>query len=385
MPQLGSVDLVSEWLEALGRSEFAAIVGVALLLLVAGVPIVPGRRAWPPVLGVLVGLAVGAFTLEAFLDGKGLVSRDSDISKHLKAGLETIRHNVRKPKKNLLIVGGGSYVAYGLDPNELEDRLRRRGYEAEVVHLAEPGANHFERRQLYRDLLDHPSSRLRDTPDGTRVVLLEEVQLQYDTEPVVQIGRNLGTARLSYYMTPRAAREALWALHFGGGKDQEAVDYLEWKVVRHALVRTFNVGAVDRLTRLERVKARDGFVPFRAAPFKFKGVGAARAATTGPLPEFEYPWLWEIREPGIEWAFDGHLDQWVYFAVPPTNARYVKHSRVFCQKTDKHCVPLDDPELYDGLKGRKFWHDGGHLSKAGARVFTRWLADELAQSGALRQ
>jgi hypothetical protein len=375
----------AEWFEGFAGGELAAVFGTVLLVLIAWVPVTPERRGWLPILGFVVGLGAGAWAVERWIQGEGLVPKGSDVSRHLEAGLDRIRENVKDPWQNLVLVGGGSYVSYGVNPGLLEQQLTRRGYQARVVHLAEPGANHLERRRLYWDLVHHPSSVLHETPKKTRVVLLEEVQRQYDREPMTQMGKNLDTARLTYYLTPGAAFDAFRAVYFGGGEVDEDVEHLEWNVVRTAMIRGFNAGAVDRLTHFDHIKARHGYTPARAGRFRFPGVRAARKATRERVGRLHLSWLDDIREPGIEDAFDGEIDRWVYFAVPTTHASYVKHSRAFCRTTKKTCIALDDPKLYQRLSKARYWHNAGHLSYQGAAVYTKWLAARLAESGVLKK
>ena len=79
------------------------------------------------------------------------------------------------------------------------------------------------------------------------------------------------------------------------------------------------------------------------------------------------------------------IDQWVYFALPSTVRSSVRWAQDFCAITHDTCIVPDDAELLHRLDHTRMWYDAGHLSKRGAQIYTKWLAHQLAASGALKK
>jgi hypothetical protein len=385
-----------EWFGEFRRVELAALAGVGLLLLLSLTAVPRSREPLPGgetprwralwVVGLFaLGTAVGVMLVERAVRGAGLVPRTSEMSARLKYGLNEIHKSAAKPVDNLVFIGGGSHVAYGVDTKVLGAGLRKRGYSVRVVQLGARGANHFERRQLYLDLVNHPMSELADVSAQTRVMLMEEVQLNYDLHPLAQVDGNLASSRVYHYMTPRTGIEALRALYWGGGEERSLATP-EWELLSHVMVHSFHAGGVDRLMSLDGAPSREGYKPFGSRRFEFRGTQrAAKATTQKVLERHDLPWLEQIREPGVKAAFGERLDGWVYFTVATTYADYVEHNRQFCAATEEACIPLDDPALFRGLNKRADWHDPGHLSSKGAKKYSRWLAGRLAETGVLQK
>ena len=81
-------------------------------------------------------------------------------------------------------------------------------------------------------------------------------------------------------------------------------------------------------------------------------------------------------------AWQGYLDELVYFGVPSTAEEQMSHISGFCAATQAKCI-APDAELLGELDNKAYWRNAGHVSFRGAKIYSRWLARALAKSGAL--
>jgi len=267
-------------------------------------------------------------------------------------------------------------VQKGVDAKLLERELARLGYAVRTVRLAVPASNHFERYELQRDLL----TELGPTPHpGQRWIMLAEVQLNYDIQPLAQFHGNRDTTRALHYLTPSNTFYAFSA-HRDPSLDPP---YFEgswrWDVLRHTLINGFNVGVTDRVMPLDDVRAESGSLP--RSRERYRGRLDLKPLTDEivyPTPDRKSPpWLKRIRERRLLRLWGSRLDELVYFALPSTQLEQLKHTRAFCNSTRRTCIAPLDVGLLDELDSRKSWLDAGHLSPKGAREYTLWLAARL--------
>jgi hypothetical protein len=254
----------------------------------------------------------------------------------------------------------------------LSRELRALGHSVDVIDLALNASNHFERFRMYEDLTRGASA----APPGQRWIYLAEVQLGYDRSPVAQLERNHDSARAYYYLSAANAFHAARALR---SANIDAVDIrgMDWLLVRHALIHTFNVGLGARL--VPAVEAEPPVRPQRSSRrrrgFRFDRTPLLNEARTpgpaSPLPE----WLFDVRERREKELWSRYGAGWVYFGVPSTAPEQLRHIRSFCAATEELCIAPDLP-LLERL-GATSWHDAGHMSAVGAKAYSAWLAREL--------
>jgi hypothetical protein len=356
-----------------------AIAAALLMLLVASLPAPREGRLGAGLLVLLLTVLGGAALIKEVLARTSYVST-SPTSEVLKYALGEL---AAASEPNVLLVDGGSYVQRGLDAKLLEHELAQLGYRTRVVRLSLTGANHFERLQLYEDLTARLPHRVNH---GQRWVFMIEVQQGYDVQPLAQFEGNQDTSRAYHYLTPRNAWFAL-AAHHGGGSTLPLDWRGHWAVGRHAMINAFNVGLVERLTTLDEVTpARPKISNQRGRRFDFEGMSAwvaeaGRTAQASSLP----PWLLPVRDRRLRAVWTPYIDEWVYFALPSTAVEQLEHARSFCLQTESPCIAPDDVALLRGLDDKQFWFDAGHLSAKGARVYTHWLAEQLAKRGVLEK
>jgi hypothetical protein len=347
------------------------------MLLAASLPAPREGRLGPGLLVLLLTVLGGAALVKLVLARTNYVS-SAPTSQLLKYALAEI---AAAKEPNLLLVDGGSYVQRGLDGELLERELDKLGYRARVVRLSLTGANHFERLQFYEDLTARLPPRANH---AQRWVFMIEVQEGYDVQPLAQFEGNQDTARAYHYLTPSNGWFALAADHSGG--DTLSLDWRgQLAVLRHVLINAFNVGLVERLTKLDDILPKPPKMSReRRRRFDFAGMSSLVAeAGRAPQPGSLAPWLMPIRDRRLRAAWKPYIDEWVYFALPSTALAQLDHARAFCLQTNDPCIAPDDAALLGSLDDAQLWFDAGHLSTPGSHVYTRWLAEQIAKRGVL--
>jgi hypothetical protein len=153
-------------------------------------------------------------------------------------------------------------------------------------------------------------------------------------------------------------------------------------VVRHALVNAFNAGVVSRLVPEEEIKPVTGLAGRGQPRFDYDFQALLRELQEPgpaiPIP----PWVFEIREPREQAIWRTFDARWIYYGVPSTRPDQLRYIRSFCAVTKAPCVRPDE-RLIRELERPTHWRNAGHLNRNGAKIYSRWLAEELARLGVL--
>jgi hypothetical protein len=340
-----------------------------LLVLVGSLPAAKKRLSWLSWPVLLLALGGGAWAVRTWLSQSNWVSPGTSAT--LKYGLRQLG---RADEKNVLIIDGGSYAQRGIDPVLLSRLLNNGGYSVRVVTLAMSAANHFERYQLYRDLV----ARLAPKTDARqRWVLLAEVQMHYDTQPLAQVSHNPDSVRNLHYLTPANTYYALVAQQ-DPNLARPSEDAWRWDLLRQTSINALNVGVRDRLVALDDAKVakvglrRSGRF---SGDFDMQGV---MEEMDSPSPLHKPPrWTRRIREKRLLEVWGNRLDELVYFSVPSTRRQQLEYGKNFCDATRRPCIAPRDRKLLRSLRSPRYWKDVGHLNSAGAQRYTEWLAGRV--------
>lgn len=354
-----------------------AVWALPVLVFVGALPAAKKRLSWLSWPVLLLALAVGAGAVKAWLSRSDWIS--SGTSATLKYGL---KHLQIADEKNVLIIDGGSYAQRGIDPVLLTKLLKKGGYSVRVVTLAMSAANHFERHQLYRDLV----SRLPPKADPKqRWVMMAEVQMQYDTQPLAQVARNHDTTRNLHYLTPTNTYYALLAQR-DPSLEPPSLEPWRWDLFRQTAINALNVGVSDRLVELEGAKvAKVGLRRSRGFSGEFDMEGVMEEVSS-PSPLRKPPrWTRRIRERRLLETWGSRLDELVYFSVPSTRREQLEYGTNFCEVTRRPCIAPHDSKLLRRLKARRYWKDVGHMNSMGAQRYTEWLAARVLALRVLRK
>lgn len=356
------------------------LLAALLLVLVASLPApaLATPRAWLRVLvcgGSL--LLTSGLVWQAFDRGHVLVDEfPYRIMRYAAGELRAAR------EPNVVVIDGGSYVLNGVDSATISAELAQLGYQARVVRLAVSAANHFERYRMQEELVQ----RLRGPANARqRWIYLAEVQAGYDRIALSQFDSNQDSKRLYQYTTIDNSWNAYRALQTPGVELPLHGAY-RWSLFRHTLINAFSVGATSRYAPEDSVELGGGDVTeMRLNRLHFGGlkdqIKLARKAEREPDM---LPWLKDIRERRLRNLWRGYLTHYVYFGLPTTKIAQLRHVRSFCAATTYPCI-APDAELLGDLDDRKYWRDVGHMRKPGAKIYSRWLAQQLASSGVLQK
>ncbi len=347
-----------------------------LLVLVGSLPTAGGRSARWGALVYLVALLGGVTELNHVLNGSQALP-STEASKVVKYAVAELS---RAREKNVLLIDGGSLADHAIDSVVLDRELTRLGYSTHTVRLTLSGANHFERYRLQQDVERRFAGKRRPKQ---RWLYLAEIQWMYDVKPLATFYRNEGTLRSYHYLTPENAVFATLAMRSPNVTPTEA--WLE-PLLRHALINGFNVGVGSRLVSMDEIEASNGRTKRdRRHHPAFLGLSEQLSALVQPAgPSVDLPWLFSIRERRERHLWKPYVDTFVYFGVPAPQPNQLAHERGFCTSTQRPCIAPDKP-LLEALDRATVWRDRAHMNVLGSDVYSRWLAQKLADSGYLRK
>jgi hypothetical protein len=357
--------------------------GSALLIAVAALPTKVAMRVGTCAVLIAAWVTIGVLVVRDVPARSGYMPR-TDPARVIKQGTRALAKAINKPKSNLIVVEGGSYAARAINTSLLQKELRKLGYRADLVQLTMAAANHFERHTVFSDLLN--ASKLEELEEHPNVVLMAEVQVNYDAQPLDQLQENQDTYRAFHYLSPANAAYALWSLWVGGGT-RANLERPVWTVVRHALVNAFNVGLVERVRPASKIRSMQGYVGGGIkGKYRFTGLAPVRKQASGPLAEIEKrPWIFTVRQARMQKLWGTRLDRWVYYGVPSTNSKQMIWTRSVCAETTLPCIAPSDSELLGALDAKENWRDAGHLTSRGSHLYTKWLAKQLVGTGTLEK
>jgi hypothetical protein len=353
-----------------------------LLVLVGSLPSAPalvGRAARWRVPSLLVAILAGMLLLSLAIRHSPVLhdSLPSRVIRYAAKELELAQ------EPNVLVVDGGSYVVRAVDTEVLEATLSELGYRVRAIRFAAGAANHFERYHMQL----HALRRSQREPDPRqRWIYLTEAQLGYDREPLAQFEENQDTYRAYQYLWPENGWYAARAVSQPDSTPPLSGAW-RWPLFRHALINATNTGAFQRLAPEAAVGVHDGLVSEeRQRRFKFSGMEPVLEAARQRRAKARVPsWLSQVREPRSRALWQPRLDELVYFGVPTTKPAQMTYVRAFCRSTRAKCLVPSDEGLLGQLDRRAAWRDATHLSRAGAQVYSAWLARALAEAGVLQK
>lgn len=359
-------------------STSTLIVALCLLVIVGSLPALPavsGLRARIAPLFTLLAILAAAAGIWLMLERPGTLL-DQFPGRIVRYGAEEL--NAAK-EPTVLIIDGGSYVINGVDCNDLMKELRKLGYKVRALRLASGAANHFERFRMQQRVV----KRLRSKNPKQRWVFLAEVQHGYDSAPLAQFTENPSTDRAYDYSTLANAWYATTALRT---PNVTVPPEWRWSLFRSTLINSFNAGALLRLSDEDTVDVGGGRVAARKrSKVKIRdGVKQQIAMLDAPPKSDTYPWIEDIRERRIRRLWKPYLSDFVYFGLPSSWPEQLAYIRKFCSTTRDPCIAPADAQLLSDLDDAEKWRDRSHMSKKGATIYTRWLAQELVRRGIVK-
>ncbi len=293
------------------------------------------------------------------------------------------------PTANIILIEGGSYTSRGLNRKLLQKILISEGYSATVVQFSMPGANHLERYHVLRRFISELSKEEKSTISESNLIIMNEIQLGYDINPLAGFERNEFSDRTYAYLFPR---NALLAWKVLSENKTSASNGISFRVLlNHSIVNVFNIGLIRRVVHSAGLKRVDGFQPLEATNKKYIFTGLAERAIffkkKPSLPFYSHKWLTLFREKNFYSLFESmEAKHFIFFSVACVHSSYQQYANSFCvhaHADKKKCLDATDPSLLYALDQSELWHDGGHLTRKGSDVYTNWFAGRLIESGVL--
>lgn len=365
--------------------KFIAL-ALLLLLLVAWAR-VGGRDRGPRLLlASTLGLLLGAGTIKVLLGANGYLPNTGAL--RLLSSVERQMHEaLADPSvERILLLEGSSYSARGVDGPLLAKLMSRDGPRTAMVQVSLDGANHFERSWVLGNALRSLDPAEKARLQSVDLVLLSEIQHQYDIDPFNGFERNLHTNRTFSYMSPVNAWAGLRAVHSVGAEAPLSAWALLPSVLSHAAINAFSIGMAYRSTKLEDVSPRNGYNPLHKRKKRFRYHGDMKPVIarveelnrTGVEPRPRLAWLAGIKEARFRGLLDGAIDEVVHYAVPSTDPNDLEYVSGFCAApSPEPCIGYADPALLKRLDRRADWNDRRHMRVGGARKYTEWFAGRL--------
>ncbi|MEM1036174.1 MAG: hypothetical protein AAGI14_05385 [Pseudomonadota bacterium] len=343
----------------------------------AGVALIGAHVLRLPVAGGRIG-AIGAFLgglLLAVFAVKGIaavsdIGRTTDFDKMVNAAVAEARQDDRP----LIVFTGASYSRNALDPERLTIALNEAGYGYRAINLSIEAASVIERDAHLQQFMEQ-SGRVPE-------IVFVEVAQAFDYRVAFIFGNSKFNARAIEQFDLRTS--AWTGLGLAGGACGTKTDCIKDTgfLGLHAALNFFNVGLIGRGERAEdagTLQSYDAqFEPRRESD-------PALAAEILPVKEMPVPqWIRSYR--GI--LRDALIERGVrtvgYYQPPVLAPEQRMYAQSLCEfeLAGQACLHPNDPDLLEPLN-RPLWLDPGHLLDDGAEIYTRWLADELIESGVL--
>jgi len=331
------------------------------------------------IVGLLAFVALRAIVPERF------VFPDSEVSRRVRA---QVRHLLRSKDwrdRPIIILEGSSLTQFGVDGEELERGLAKRGLDATVLQFSLSGANHLERLHMLDVFLGELSPEQRESFRKARVLLLGEVSDSYDENPLFLFEKEAYTGRSLVYLGPSNALAA-WRAYRLRGERPWAVF---WPLVEHAALNEFCVGVFSDMRPPDRKKRAASFFALTGTKGKFDYAKTIAAYDSDPETEAG-PEAFPGRLPYPQWVSyyelsHGRLGDFVdhmgFFALPSLEAGRRLYQTAFAAHLPPHTAMIGPPArtIMERLRGPGYWFDGVHPQGEGAKIFTGWLADEIVE------
>jgi hypothetical protein len=282
-----------------------------------------------------------------------------------------------RPGQPVLLVIGSSFTFHGIDAAQLEAELMARGQSYHVLKFASGGLSNLERLRFLKEVR-------RRSPEFRPAVLMMEVSIYYDKQPLRPLENNLFSPRMVDMMDWETAGRALrwvWAT-----SSLHAAERLRKtvRIAQHLGAHYVSIGTAFRFTRYRRIP----IIPtpdltFSAPEPGFSDEELRRALDRAELILMEGEAVeveeWANRQYDAIIALLGREAQIGYYALPNLLDRELAYAWSFCRQEDRSsaCI-IPDRNLLNALRERSMWIDISHLFGQGTRTTTSWFAAQIA-------
>lgn len=315
------------------------------------------------------GLLVAAFAIKGLAAATD-IGRTTDFDRITNAAVA----EATQDDAPLLVFTGASYSRNALDPERLMIVLRERGYQLRVINLSIEAASIMERDAHLKQFI----SQSGRTPE----LVFVEVAQAFDYKAAFMFGNSKFNARaIEQFDIPTSLRTAKGLAEGACGGTTDCIKDAGFLSL-HAALNFFNVGLIGRGEHAENAGILTSYDPqyeprVESTP---SAVSEIQAVSEQPVPN----WVSGYRTAMRERLLSQGVKSVGYYQPPvqPANQRMYVGSLCEVELPDHVCIDVDDPALLSQLNA-DVWFDRDHLLDDGAAIYTKWLANELIESGVL--
>lgn len=345
-----------------------AFAGIALIgAHVLRLPVAGGRLG--AIGAFLGGLLLAVFAVKS-IAATSDIGRTTDFDRIVNAAVaEAIQDD-----RPLIVFTGASYSRNALDPERLTIALNEAGYRYRAINLSIEAASVIERDAHLQQFMKL-SGRVPD-------IVFVEVAQSFDHRAAFMFGNSKFNARAIEQFDLRTS--AWTGLGLAGGACGGTVECVKDTgfLGVHAALNFFNVGLIGRGEHA----ANAGVLQSYDAQFDVRSESNPSEATEiltveeMPAPQWVRSYRGIMREALVERG----VRTVGYYQPPVLSAEERMYAQSLCEfeLAEQTCLHANDADLLEPLNA-PLWLDSGHLLDDGAAIYTRWLADELIESGIL--
>lgn len=358
------------------------VLGSVLIILIAGIAPrgMPSLARCAVCIAVVVPIWLAVLHLATPLEASYPDAASTRVARFAHERLKEEEHSLGQ---YVLVIEGSSPASRAVDGDMLQAQLRAAGISASVIQVALDGANHLERLQILREFVEGLDAKDVAQLKQSRVILCREVEYYYDLDPFNKLEGNFFTdVALSYLNAKNLPEIVDWFALSSGWARLVRKRELIASISAMELFNFFRVGYLERVARGGTLPPQNGFIPreTRSADFNPPGplpLNLPKEPSKDDLKIYHSTAAWtHARDKAYAKLFAKlGATEW-FFSVtswPPNMYRYnfwladhSKNQSFFNGNTEALRQSLADPDL---------WADDLHLRPAGARIFTKALAD----------
>lgn len=308
-------------------------------------------------------------------------------------GERLIKNNIQEIKSykaipdNLILIDGGSYPTRGLNYKLLKKLLDDKGCSVEILQFTIAGGNHFERFHYIKNFFDDLTHRDLMYFEKSNFIVMLEVNLGYDMQPLAQFNANKFTIRTIEYSTLSNVI-AEWDTLYLSDKNI-TIDVSKRDLLSHAFLNYFNIGLLSRIDLFGNLRPVSGYRPINKVKkgYKFNGFENIIKDLRRISPSNRsFGWVSKTKERRLKDVLSPYADTYLYYSVPSLVLLDLEYQRSFCNQLSSTLFinPLDFTLLRE-LNKSEYWYNNSHLSEKGSEIYTKWLAQQLIDSETLKR
>ena len=298
------------------------------------------------------------------------IGRTTDFDRIVNAAVA----EARQDDAPLIVFTGASYSRNALDPERLTIALTEAGYRFRAINLSIEAASVMER--------DAHLAQFMTLSGRTPELVFVEVAKAFDYKAAFMFGNSKFNARaIEQFDIPTSVR-TLSGIAEGACEGTTGCIKDTGFLGLHAALNFFNVGLIGRGEKPTDADAVMSYDPQYEA--RLQSTPSALPEILDVTPQPVPQWVSGYRAQMHERLLSRGVQTVGYYQPPVQPADQRMYVAALCEHELRSytCIDSEDPELLSALNGA-FWFDRDHLLDDGAAIYTKWLANELIESGVL--